>query len=119
MEDHAAHGRTLVARIAQAAAASGPRSRANTIAEALRASSPEFEAMWKQHPVAMPHCQPKRLVHEVVGELVLHGQTLVDPDQSQALLVFTAEPGSESYDKLNLLRVIGQQNMSAQPLVAV
>ena len=75
--------------------------------------------MWKQHPVSAPHCEPKRLVHEVVGELVLHGQTLVDPDQSQALVVFTAEPGSESYDKLNLLRVIRQQNMSAQSLEAV
>jgi transcriptional regulator with XRE-family HTH domain len=118
VEDHAAHGRTLVARIASAAAASGPRSRANVIVEALRVSSPEFAAMWEQHPVAAPHCQPKRLVHEVVGELVLHGQTLVDPDQSQALVVFTAEPGSESYDKLNLLSVIGHQIM-ASPLAAV
>jgi hypothetical protein len=38
-------------------------------------------------------------------------QTLVDPDQSQTLLVFTAVPGSESYEKLQLLSVIGDQRI--------
>ena len=35
-------------------------------------------------------------------------QLLLDFDQSQALLVFTAIPGSDSYGKLQLLSVIGQ-----------
>ncbi|WP_439332431.1 hypothetical protein [Saccharopolyspora antimicrobica] len=33
-------------------------------------------------------------------------QTLLDPDQSHMLLVYTAAPGSESYEKLRLLSVI-------------
>ena len=37
----------------------------------------------------------------------LQCQTLVDPDQSQTLLVLTAAPGTESYEKLQLLSVIG------------
>jgi hypothetical protein len=32
---------------------------------------------------------------------------LQDPDQSQSLLIFTATPGTDSYDKLALLSVLG------------
>jgi hypothetical protein len=35
------------------------------------------------------------------------GQTILDPDQFQALMIFTAEPGSPSAEKLELLSVIG------------
>ena len=45
--------------------------------------------------------------------LELHCQVLLDPDQSQALLVFTAVPGSESYQKLQLLSVIGDQRITS------
>jgi hypothetical protein len=41
----------------------------------------------------------------------LHCQTLVDPDQGQLLLVFTATPGTEDHDKLRLLSVIGSQRI--------
>ena len=34
-------------------------------------------------------------------------QTLLEPEQSHLLLVYTAVPGSESYEKLQLLSVIG------------
>ena len=37
---------------------------------------------------------------------------LFDFGQSQALLVFTATPGSESYEKLQLLAVIGEQRLN-------
>lgn len=45
----------------------------------------------------------------------LHCQVLVDPDQSQSLLVFTATPGSENQDKLRLLSVIGSQQLDCKP----
>jgi hypothetical protein len=38
----------------------------------------------------------------------LHCQTLVDPDQSRRLLVYTAVPGTESHTSLRLLSVLGQ-----------
>jgi len=53
----------------------------------------------------------KRFVHPEVGRLELNCQTLLDPDQSHLLLVYTAAPGSESYAKLQLLSVIGTQAM--------
>jgi hypothetical protein len=54
----------------------------------------------------------KRFRHPVVGELELSCQTLLDPDQSHRLLVYTAVPGSESYEKLELLAVVGASPMS-------
>jgi hypothetical protein len=41
-----------------------------------------------------------------VGAIDLDCQTLLDPDQSHRLLVYTTVPGSESYEKLRLLSVI-------------
>ncbi|WP_327001850.1 hypothetical protein OHA72_43005 [Dactylosporangium sp. NBC_01737] len=48
-------------------------------------------------------------VHPELGVLDLACQALLDPDQSHSLLVYTAVPGTESYDKLQLLAVIGPQ----------
>ncbi|MEU4666857.1 DNA-binding protein [Amycolatopsis sp. NPDC023774] len=56
-----------------------------------------------------PYCEPKRLLHPEVGAIEVHGQTLLDPGQYQALVVFTATPGTESQEKLQLLSVIGAQ----------
>jgi hypothetical protein len=61
----------------------------------------------------MTYASHKRIVHPQVGTISLHCQILVDPDQYQSLLVFTAIPGSEDYDKLRLLSVIGTQQLDA------
>ncbi|GAA3740314.1 hypothetical protein GCM10022205_28330 [Spinactinospora alkalitolerans] len=59
----------------------------------------------------MRHMNPKRVLHDEVGMLELHCQVLHDLEQSQALLVYTAVPGSESHEKLRLLSVIGDQSL--------
>lgn len=43
--------------------------------------------------------------------LELNCQSLLDPDQSHHLLVYTAVPGTESHEKLQLLSVIGMQTL--------
>ena len=40
---------------------------------------------------------------------------LVNEDRAQALLIFTAVPGSEGYQKLELLSVIGSQRLDSSP----
>ncbi|MEV4511706.1 hypothetical protein AB0K00_22370 [Dactylosporangium sp. NPDC049525] len=45
----------------------------------------------------------------------LHCQRLIDPDQSQQPVVYTAQPGSESNEKLELLKVIGGQHLDEAP----
>ncbi|GIF20286.1 transcriptional regulator with XRE-family HTH domain [Actinoplanes tereljensis] len=76
--------------------------KAQAIVGDLRARSPEFAALWRQHPVAGTYCGPVRLEHPEVGELELHCQRLIDPDQSQQLVVYTG-----AHEKLRLLSVIG------------
>jgi len=110
-EDHERHGHTLVAQLAVAAAAGGPRSQAAEVITALRASNDEFERIWNEHPIAGPYCEPKSILHDELGPMELYGQTLLDPEQSQALMIFTAAPGSESHEKLALLSVIGSQRL--------
>jgi transcriptional regulator with XRE-family HTH domain len=108
-EDHPMHDRLIAAHLHDAWARDGKSSRAAAIAEALLAASPRFAAIWRQHPVLGPYCAPKRIQHPQLGIFELHCQTLVDPDQSQTLQVFTAVPGSESYEKLQLLPAFADQ----------
>ncbi len=87
----------------------GRRSRAAQLAELLLAQSEEFRQAWQAHEVGIRPRETKRFIHPEVGEMELACQTLVDPEQSHLLLVHTAAPGSESYERLRLLSVIGPQ----------
>ena len=106
--DHAPRSRRLVADLYGAYARDGRDSRTAELIDALQSASPEFAALWREHPVLGPYCAPKRFRHPQLGALELHCQTLVDPDQSQRLLVFTAVPGTESHTSLQLLSVLGR-----------
>ncbi|MFF0155425.1 helix-turn-helix transcriptional regulator [Micromonospora sp. NPDC005203] len=108
-EDHHTQSRLLVASLHASYTRDGRGSRAATLVDDLLARSPEFAQLWREHPVPAGHCPPKRFLHPEVGALELHCQTLVDPDESQTLLVFTAVPGSVSDERLRLLTVIGGQ----------
>lgn len=111
-EDHPKHSRVLASQLRQVLTREGPRSRAADIADALRDSSTEFAEVWAEHPVGWRYSEHKRLLHPDLGELTVHCQSLLDPEQTQTLLVFTATPGTESHNKLQLLSVIGTQNLS-------
>lgn len=111
--DHELHGRGFTARLRDAYTREGRGSRAAAMVETLLAASPEFAQMWSGHHMPPAHSERKRIQNPLVGPLELHCQTLLDPDQSQALLVFTAVPGTESHEKLQLLSVIGDQHVDA------
>ena len=74
------------------------------IVDALLAVSPEFAEVWRLHEVDVVHHHDlKRYLHPELGELELYGQRLVDPDEGQELLVFSAQPGTPSDEKLQRL----------------
>ena len=114
VEDQPIRGREVVANIRSVAAKYGPRSQAAEIVDALLAESPEFAELWEAHEVSTPHAREKRLQHPELGVIELQCQHLHDAEQSQSLLVFTAAPGSESYDKLQLLAVIGTERFGTE-----
>jgi transcriptional regulator with XRE-family HTH domain len=105
-QDHARHGRIIAAQLRGAQDRDSTDPRLQTLVNTLRRASPEFAQIWSEHPVAGPSCPPKRIEHPRLGTLDLHGQSLLDPDQSQLLTVLTAPPGSESLEKLQHL--VGQ-----------
>jgi hypothetical protein len=54
----------------------------------------------------------KTMKHPVVGEIHLHCDVLLGPDRDQKIVLYTAAPGTPSYEALKLLRVVGVQDMS-------
>lgn len=108
-EDHPFLSRMFAAGLRQVIALRGPDSRAAEYAELLLAESEEFRQVWEGHEVGVRPNDVKHFVHPEVGALELTCQTLLDPDQSHRLLVYTAHPGSESHEKLQLLAVLGAQ----------
>jgi transcriptional regulator with XRE-family HTH domain len=108
-DDHDALSRLWASGLREVAGRRGPGSRAARYAELLLARSTEFRALWDRHEVGIRPGDVKRFVHPEVGALELSCQSMLDPDQSHRLLVYTAVPGSESYDRLQLLGVLGAQ----------
>jgi transcriptional regulator with XRE-family HTH domain len=105
-EDHDAQSRTFTANARAVYAREGPASFAAEVVDALLAQSDEFVSLWRAHEVRESHGYEKRLQHPEVGVMTVQCQRLLDPDQDQLLLVFTATPGTDSYEKLQLLSVI-------------
>jgi MmyB-like transcription regulator ligand binding domain len=90
----------------------GPRSRAGLLVRELLKHSPEFAALWDRHEVATRFEDHKTLLHPTVGSIELDWQALLTEDQSQALIVFTAAPRTEAAEKLDLLRVLGEEQFA-------
>ncbi|PCN48835.1 transcriptional regulator [Curtobacterium sp. 'Ferrero'] len=106
VEDHAFLSRLYASGLRDVVGRRGPGSRAAGMAERLLATSAEFREVWARHEVGIRPRDQKTYRHPEVGVLTLQCQVLQDPDSSQSLLVFTAEPGSESAERLRLLAVV-------------
>jgi transcriptional regulator with XRE-family HTH domain len=108
-DDHERLSRVFASGARSRATLRGPGSRAAALADRLLAESPEFAALWEAYEIGVELDDVKHFVHPEVGLLELSCQSLLDPAQSHTLLVYTAVPGSESYEKLQLLSVIGAE----------
>lgn len=112
-DDHPLHSRVFASGLRRTVTLRGPDSYAAHLQRLLLDRSEEFRAVWSEHEVGVRYNHTKRFLHPEVGVLDLACQGLLDPDQSHSLLVYTAVPGSESYEKLQLLAVIGAQRIGA------
>jgi transcriptional regulator with XRE-family HTH domain len=111
-DDRDRHSRAQVANLRAAYGTMGPRSRAGELVRALRKASAEFAELWERHEVAKRFEDHKTLIHPELGAIELDCQVLFTEDQSQALLVLTAPPRTEGYEKLQLLAVLGQDHFA-------
>ncbi|MFB9186231.1 helix-turn-helix transcriptional regulator [Dactylosporangium sucinum] len=108
-DEHALHSRVFASGLRTTVTLRGPDSWAAHLQRLLFARSEEFRTVWSEHEVGVRYNHVKRFIHPELGSLELTCQALLDPEQSHSLLVYTAVPGSESYEKLQLLSVIGAQ----------
>lgn len=70
----------------------------------LSTRSDEFRVRWATHHVKLHRTGIKRFHHPVVGELILDFEMLDLPgDIGQKMLLYSAEPGSPSRERLDLL----------------
>lgn len=70
----------------------------------LATRSDVFRALWAAHDVRTHGAGTKRFRHPVVGELTLAYEELaIIADPGRVLMVYTAEPGSPSAERLRLL----------------
>jgi transcriptional regulator with XRE-family HTH domain len=111
-EDHPFLSRMYAAGLRGVLAIRGPGSRAAQLVDLLLERSEEFRTLWEAHEIGIHPHEVKRYQHPEVGRLELNCQQLVDPHQAHRLMVYTAVPGTESHNKLQVLAVIGAQSLT-------
>jgi hypothetical protein len=90
----------------------GPKSRAANLVRELTRLSTEFTELWDEQQVHRRFADHKTLLHPELGPIEVGCQVLFTEDQSHALLVLTAPPGTEAASKLELLAVLGYQQFA-------
>ncbi|WP_369389076.1 helix-turn-helix transcriptional regulator [Streptomyces sp. CG1] len=113
-EDVPDHARRHVANLRAVAAARPDDPEPTALVTELRAASGEFARLWGEHEVAVRRSSTKRFRHPVVGLLELDCEVLLSDDRRHHLILHTARPGTESHERLQLLRVVGLQDMTPQ-----
>ncbi|MDX3529028.1 helix-turn-helix transcriptional regulator [Streptomyces sp. ID05-39B] len=110
-ESHESHGRAQAARLRAALTAGSDTPRAARILAELQEHSPEFVRMWELQEVAR-YGDCKTLLHPELGRIDVDAQLLYTENRAQTLVVLTTRPGTESHSKLELLSVIGHQQLT-------
>ncbi|MFD3933111.1 helix-turn-helix transcriptional regulator [Streptomyces sp. NPDC058614] len=112
VEDHAELARAHVANLRAVTAARPEDPRPARLVAELRAAGGEFAELWDAHEVAVRRASTKRFRHPTVGLLELDCEILLTSAHDQFLIVHTARPGTESHERLQLLRVVGLQDLT-------
>ncbi|WP_344015866.1 helix-turn-helix transcriptional regulator [Pseudonocardia xinjiangensis] len=111
-DEHEYLSRVHVADLRAAVARRGGDAGAAGLVRRLRAASAEFATLWDRHEVAVRRRSRMRVLHPQIGLIELDSETLLTPAEDQRVLVFTPPPGSDTAEKLSLLRVIGDQDLT-------
>jgi transcriptional regulator with XRE-family HTH domain len=111
-EDHDGHSRTYVANLRAVYGRDTGDAEARELIDVLGRESAEFRELWSQHEVVVRSDTRKRILHPTIGLIELDCQILTAESQTERLVVFTAEPGSEDADRLELLAVVGHETFA-------
>ncbi|WP_225636243.1 helix-turn-helix transcriptional regulator [Streptomyces solaniscabiei] len=114
--DHESQSRAFVADLRAAAARRDAKDpEVGTMIRTLLDVSPEFAALWADHDVAFRRDDRKRIVHPTIGVIEVNCLNLFSEDGRQRLLWFTPAVGTDSAGLLELLAVVGTQEVVSAP----
>ena len=114
-EDHPSQSRAFVADLRAALARRDARdTEASTLLAALLAGSPEFVELWEEHDVAFRRDDRKRIIHPTLGVLEVNCLNLFSEDGRQRLLWFTPAAGTDAAERMELLGVVGRQDLTPE-----
>jgi transcriptional regulator with XRE-family HTH domain len=82
-----------------------------TMISELRDRSSWFEELWQGYAVNRKVSERKTILSPI-GAITLDCDVMTVPDSDVRVVVYTARPGTEDADKLDLLRVTGLQTLS-------
>jgi transcriptional regulator with XRE-family HTH domain len=113
-QDHDHQSRAFTADLRAAVARRGDRDRESQelVAELVN-RSPEFTGLWEQREVAVRRKDRKRLIHASLGTIEVNCLNLFSEDGHQRLLWFTPAVGTDAVEQLELLSVLGNQDLLA------
>jgi hypothetical protein len=112
-QDWDQHSRTQVADLRATHGRRGSDPDVAQLVTDLKAKSTEFAGLWDEHDVAVRRADAKRIDHPEVGLLDLLCETLTSAVGGQTVVLLYPRPGTDTREKLELLRVIGSQDLSA------
>ncbi len=70
----------------------------------LSTRSDVFRRLWGAHDVRTHGAGTKRFIHPIIGEVILaYEELVITAEPGQVLMIYTAEPGSPSAERLRLL----------------
>ena len=110
--DAARFARESVADLRAAAARYPDDPGVRRLLDRLQAASSEFCTLWSSHDVTARRSAHKRLRHPTLGWLGLDCDALHDPDDDHWIVLYTAQPGTSTHEALQLLKVIGTQDLT-------
>ena len=69
-------------------------------------------ALWDLHEVAALRSSRKTYQHPQVGLLEMQCDVVLSPDTGRRLIALRPQPGTDSAERLDLLRVVGTQSFA-------
>lgn len=102
-------GRNYAAELRVALARRPDDATAIALVDELRAGSADFARMWQLNEVATTTRTRKLLQHPQVGLLDCECDVVVSPPSQQRLVLFRGTPGTDTRERIAMLRVLGTQ----------
>ncbi|TYC02109.1 helix-turn-helix domain-containing protein [Micromonospora sp. WP24] len=109
-EEHEAIGRGYVADLRAAAARPGNDPATEQLIADLTTASDEFARYWSEMRVAELRSTRKILIHPRAGRLDVQCDVVLSATVGQRLVIFRPQPGTDTADRFDFLRVLGEQS---------